>query len=103
MRFIVEAKVPLEAGNTEILNNSLMHLKQNYLTEIKPEAAYFTLKEGQRTMFAVVDIESVNKLPATLEPLWLNLKCDVQVYPAMVFEDFQKAKEDFEKILSKRK
>jgi hypothetical protein len=103
MRFIIEAKVPVENGNSAILNGTLTKTIQNFLAEAKPEAAYFTLKEGQRTMFAVVDIKESHQMIRVLEPLWLDLNCDIQFHCAMVFEDMQKAGPDFEKIISARR
>ena len=103
MRFIIEAKIPVENGNNKITNNSLTGIISAYLTDIKPEAAYFVLKNGQRTIFAIINLEAAHKLPATLEPLWLDLNCDIQMYPTMVFEDLQKAGPDLESILKKRK
>ncbi len=103
MRFIIEATVPIDAGNQAIMDGSLMGKIQNYLGEIKPEAAYFTIKNGQRTMIAVLNMERADKMPAVLEPLWLDLSVSAQMYPAMIAEDLQKAGPDFEKIVSKRK
>lgn len=103
MRFIIEATVPVDAGNHAIMDGSLMGKIQNYLGEIKPEAAYFTIKNGQRTMITVVNMERADKIPAILEPLWLDLNVSVQMYPAMIAEDLKNAGPDFERVVSKRK
>ena len=103
MRFIIEATVPVDTGNQVIIDGSLMGKIQNYLNEIKPEAAYFTIKNGQRTMIVVVNMEREDKMPALLEPLWLDLNVSVQMFPAMVAADLQNAGPDFEKVVSKRK
>ncbi len=103
MRFIIEATVPVDTGNQTIMDGSLMKKIQDYLSEIKPEAAYFTIKNGQRTMIVVINIERADKMPAVLEPLWLDLNVSVQMYPAMIAADLQNAGQDIERVVSKRK
>ena len=40
-----------------------------WIDAVKPDAIYFTVKDGQRTIIAVVNIPSEDKMVATPEPL----------------------------------
>jgi len=103
MRCIIEAKIPVEKGNTAIMEDKMIGITKDIIETLKPEAAYFYAKDGQRTMMMVADIEEADKIPKTIEPFWIDLNCDVQTYPAMSFEDLQNAKPDFENLIKKSK
>ena len=77
MRCIIECVIANENGNRSILDGTLPAKVQKYLEAVKPEAVYFTIKNGQRTMIAVVNIASEDKMVATNEPLWLDWNASV--------------------------
>jgi len=58
---------------------------------------------GQRTMYMVVDIASVDKMPWMFEPFWLDWNADVFITPVMTRADIEKAGKDFERLLMDRK
>ncbi|MBP1928130.1 hypothetical protein J2741_000677 [Methanolinea mesophila] len=103
MRCIVECVIPAETGNRSILDGSLPLKIKNYLDIVKPEAVYFTVKEGQRTMIAVVNLPSEDKMVAFNEPLWLDWGGSVSITPAMSLADLQKTGKDMEKLAKERK
>jgi hypothetical protein len=103
MRCIVEAVIPADAGNRNILDGSMPSKIKKYLEAVKPEAIYFTVKDGQRTIFAVVNIPSEDKMIAFNELLWLDWGASVTVTPAMSLADFEKAGKDMEKLIRERK
>jgi hypothetical protein len=103
MRFIIECVIANENGNRSILDGTLPAKVQKYLEAVKPEAVYFTIKNGQRTMIAVVNIASEDKMVATNEPLWLDWNASVSCTPAMTLADLQKAGKDMENIARDRK
>jgi len=102
MRCIIECWIPAEDGNKSILDGTLPVKIKNYLDAVKPEAVYFTVKDGQRTMFAIVNIPSEDKMVAITEPLWLNWNASVSVTPAMSLADLQKSGKDMEKLAKDR-
>lgn len=61
------------------------------LEEQKPEAAYFTEMDGQRTALIFVDFAETSQLPSITEPWWLAFGGSVEVHPAMNAEDLMKA------------
>jgi hypothetical protein len=103
MRCIVEGVIPAEAGNRSMMDGTLPGKMKKYLDAVKPEAVYFTVKDGQRTIFAVVNFPSEDKMVAFNEPLWLDWGASVTVTPAMTLADLEKAGKDMEKLAMERK
>ena len=102
MRCIIECWFPVEDGNCAILDGSLPVKIKKYLDDVKPEAVYFTVKDGQRMMIAVVNVPSEDKMVAINEPLWLDWNASVTITPAMSLADLQKAGKDMEKLAKDR-
>ena len=102
MRCIIECWIPAEDGNCGILDGTLPARIKNWVDAVKPEALYFTVKDGQRTMIAVVNVPSEDKMVAINEPLWLDWNASVSITPAMSLADLQKAGKDMEKLAKDR-
>jgi hypothetical protein len=89
MRFLFRISIPVEAGNLAAKNG--FKAIQTILEQQKPEAAYFIAEGGQRTAILVIDMTDASEIPAIAEPWFLALNADVEVTPAMVAGDLQKA------------
>ena len=61
------------------------------MADIKPEAVYFTARDGKRGGTMVVDLASPSQLPAIAEPLFLTFEASVSVHPTMTPEDLAAA------------
>jgi len=103
MRFLCKITIPVTSGNTAIKTGKLMPQIQKVVGDLKPEAVYFGVMGGQRTMYMVVDIPSADKLPLTLEPFWLDWNADIYITPVFTRAEMEKAGKDFEKLLMERK
>ena len=72
------------------------------LEEQKPEAAYFFVGTGgQRTALLFVDMDDPSELPKIAEPWFLAFNASIEVTPAMVAEDLQKAGPSIEAAVQK--
>jgi hypothetical protein len=92
MLFIVKATIPNDAGNEMVKSGPAMQaLMDKIMGDVRPEAAYFSIADGQRTLFLVVNIEKAEEMVRLAEPLWLGIEADVDVFPAMSVSDFDKA------------
>jgi len=87
MRMLVQFQCPLEPFNSMVKDGRAGETMQKILGEIKPEAAYFTAKDGKRGGIMVVDVPDPSAIPAIAEPLFLNLEATVEFHPAMTPED----------------
>ena len=94
MRFLVKVNIPVEAGNKAVKDGTLGKTIQRILQEQKPEAAYFVAENGQRCGYLILNMESASKIPSIAEPWFLAFNASVEIKPAMVAEDLQKAGQD---------
>ena len=88
MKFLVRATMPVAAGNAFIKRADWQTKMDQIMGDLKPEAAYFTLDRGQRTLYLLVNVEHSHQLPAMAEPLWHTFQADVDFIPTMTQEDF---------------
>ncbi len=91
MRFLIKISVPVDRGNETIKDGSLPKSIAAILEEQKPEAAYFTEIDGQRTALVFVNIQETSQIPAFGEPWWLAFGGSVEFHPAMTAEDLMKS------------
>ena len=66
-------------------------IAQSILAEQKPEAAYFTTDNGQRTAFLFIDMQDASQIPAIAEPWFLAFNAGIEIRPVMVAADLAKA------------
>lgn len=99
MRFLLRATIPVEVGNDMVHDPDMGKKMDQIMGDIKPEAAYFCLEGGRRTVYMVVSVEESHQLPAICEPLWNAWEADVELIPAMTQEDFAKAAPAIEQVI----
>ena len=90
MRVLLRASCPVEPFNTLVRKGTAGEVMGKILASIKPEAAYFTEIEGQRTALLVVNLESASQIPSLAEPFFLNFNAGCRIHPVMSAEDLQK-------------
>ena len=91
MRILLKINIPVEAGNAAAKDGSMGSTMGAILEECKPEAAYFVEDNGMRTGFVVVNIDEPSQIPAIAEPWFQAFNARIELHPAMVIEDLQKA------------
>jgi hypothetical protein len=91
MRMLVDISMPLEPFNTLVKKGTAGQVIQKILGDIKPEAAYFTARDGKRGGTLVVDVADATKIPAIAEPFFLHFDASVAFHPCMTPEDLGKA------------
>ena len=91
MRILVDFKIPLEPFNSMVKDGTAGEKMEQVLGDIKPEAVYFTERDGKRGGTMIVDLPDPSKLPAIAEPLFLAFDAAVSFHPVMTPEDLAKA------------
>jgi hypothetical protein len=91
MRFIMHVSMPVEKFNEALRDGSAANKLGRILEDTKPEAAYFTAKDGKRGSYIIVNIANASDIPRLAEPWFLNFNATVEIMPAMIPEDLQKA------------
>jgi hypothetical protein len=74
---------------------------RSILDDLKPEAAYFTDDNGERTGLIVFDMTEPSQIPAIAEPWFLMLNAKVSFRPAMNADDLAKAIPGIERVVKK--
>lgn len=87
MRMMLRVSIPVESGNAAARSGTLGKTIQSILAELKPEAAYFSEENGERTGFIVFDMKESSELTAIAEPWFLAFNAKLTVRPAMNVED----------------
>lgn len=101
MRVLLKFTIPTDKGNASIKDGSLPKKLQVILSELKPEAAYFTADGGLRGGVVVIDLKDQSQLPAVAEPFFLAFNATVEALPAMTAEDLMKAGPAIEAAIKK--
>jgi hypothetical protein len=91
MKFLLTGKMPIEEGNRLIKSGKLAGVLQAALESIKPEAVYFGLKDGQRTIYLIVEMSDASQIPSICEPLFLSFGGNIELTPLMTQQDLGKA------------
>lgn len=90
MRMMIKVKISTPEGNDLVASGRMGEVVESFLARLKPEAVYFTLQDGMRTMFCFGNIADASELPALCEPLFMNGAEEIECVPAMNAEDLKK-------------
>ena len=91
MRMMLKVTIPSDTGSQAIQDGTLQKVIDQTMAKASPEAAYFTIADGQRCAYFFFQMNDVTDLPSLTEPMWINLDADVEVVPVMNPEDLQTA------------
>jgi len=91
VRVILEVTFPNEEFNAAVRDGSAGKKLERILAQLKPEAVYFTARDGQRSALIALDLPDPSSLPAVAEPWFLTFNAKIEVRPAMSLEDLASA------------
>jgi hypothetical protein len=90
MRMLLKVSIPVDTGNAAVHEGKLGSTIARILDELKPEAAYFSEDNGERTAYIFFDMKDSSQLPAIAEPWFLAFDANLTVRPAMNLDDLKK-------------
>lgn len=91
MHFLARITIPNESGNKFIGAKDFSEKMDGLMANLKPEASYFCIDHGKRTIYSLINVDSSADIPKMIEPLWLSFNADVEFIPAMTQQEFGKA------------
>ena len=91
MKFIVHVSLPAQRFNEAVRDGSAGKKMARIMEETKPEAAYFTAKDGHRGGYLIFNIKDASEMPRLAEPWFLNFEATVEFMPVMTPEDLKAA------------
>jgi hypothetical protein len=101
MRMMLKVNMATEAANELARQGKLGSTIQSILADLKPEAAYFTDDDGERTGLIFFDLADSSAIPAVAEPWFLALNARLTFRPAMNSEDLGRALPGIETAVKK--
>ena len=90
MRMLMDVTIPHEPFNSLVRKGVVGKKLADILEALKPEAVYFSEREGKRGATVIVDMADPSKIPALAEPWFLTFDADVKFRIAMTPDDLKK-------------
>jgi hypothetical protein len=87
MRMVMTMQMDTEAANAAIANGSLAKLMDSTVERFRPEAVYYTTRDGKRTVYVFFDLTEPSRMMEIAEPLFTGLKAKIDFAPAMTPDD----------------
>ncbi len=91
MKMIVGVRLPLEPFNTMVKNGTVGTAIEKVLGDIKPEAVYFSERDGKRGAIMIVEVADASSVPSIAEPWFLTFDASVSFNIMMSPEDLANA------------
>ena len=81
MRVLAKVRCPAEEVDDRRYNERLRRQTRECLHSIDVEAVYFGFHGERKAAYLVLNVPSIDKLPDSVEPLWLNWNFDAHFAP----------------------
>jgi hypothetical protein len=91
---LLQVTIPHEPFNSAVRDGSVSEKTIRILDETKPEAVYFTERNGHRTVVLIIELTEASDIPSMAEPWFLTFNADVEFHPVMTLDDLQRAELD---------
>lgn len=84
MRMMLKSHLDVDAANLAIADGSIGPTFEKLFGYCRPEATYFMVEQGRRTIYAIFEMASPNQIPVIAETLFQSFGADVSIQPVMV-------------------
>ena len=90
MKLMLKFKVPVERGNEIVKDGTMGRAIEHMMEALKPEAAYFTLIDGQRGGYLFFEESDQARLPQLNEPIFAALDASIEIVPVLSADDLKR-------------
>jgi hypothetical protein len=91
MRMLLDVEFPHEPFNTLVREGKAGAVLNEIMEDLKPEAVYFTERDGRRHTILVLDLASPSDVPRIAEPFFLRFQADCRFRVVMSPDDLANA------------
>ena len=91
MRMLVDFNLPLEPFNSYVRDGTAGERIGKILDDLKPEAVYFSERDGKRGGVMIIDVASPSDVPRIAEPFFLTYNAEVRFHVCMGPDDLAAA------------
>ena len=91
MKMLLRITMPNEPFNSMIKKGIIGNILDKIMSDLKPEAAYFTLDNGERSALLVVNINKPGDYVKYGEPFFLEFDASIKYEIAMSPEELKSA------------
>ena len=88
---LLSVTLPHQTFNAAVKDGTAGAKLNRILEATKPEAVYFTERDGHRGAVLVLDVLDASKIPMLVEPWMLAFEADIELRPVMTADDLKKA------------
>ena len=82
---------PHQTFNAAVRDGTTGSKLNRILEATKPEAVYFTERNGRRGAVLVLEVPDASKIPSLVEPWMLIFDADIELRPIMTADDLKRA------------
>lgn len=90
MRMLLKIRFTANSPESAVRDGTVERLIKQFISDRKPEAAYFFADEGRRSASFVFDLDDSAQIPAISEPWATELSAEVRMTPVMNLDDLQR-------------
>ena len=89
MRFMYKFSIPVETGNAAFADGSLTEAIEALMAAAKPEAAYFTMLDGERAGILFIETDDPSHFTKLNEPLMAKLDAAIDITPVQSIDELR--------------
>jgi hypothetical protein len=86
---LLKVTIDTEKGNQAFRDGTLTKVVRWAREELKPQAAFFSPTDGKRAAYFLFDMQDPSSIPSIVEPFFEVLGAQIELTPAMDFDDVQ--------------
>jgi len=87
---MLKFSIPVEKGNETASNGKMRSSIEALIEQVRPEATYFMVEDGQRVGIVVFEESNAARLAEINEPLFAKLNAAISIVPVLTMEDLHK-------------